>query len=89
MDKLVENNQIVYQYSSQSGEVEGHYNPNGSYLNIAAVCNEFGNVMGIMPHPEKYVHKYQHPCWTRYQNLKEEGEGLLIYRNAVNFAKRF
>jgi phosphoribosylformylglycinamidine synthase len=42
-----------------------------------------------MPHPEKYVHKYQHPSWTRYPNLKEEGEGLLIFKNALNYAKKF
>jgi len=89
IEKMSENGQIVYQYSSQSGEIDDLYNPNGSYFNIAAICNEYGNVFGIMPHPEKYIHKYQHPSWTRYQNLKEEGEGLLIFKNAVNYAKKF
>jgi phosphoribosylformylglycinamidine synthase len=89
LKKLVDNEQIIYQYSSQSGEVKEEYNPNGSTFNIAAICNEHYNVLGIMPHPEKYVHKYQHPSWTRYPNLKEEGEGLLIFKNALNYAKKF
>ncbi len=88
LDKLFENGQVVYQYSSQSGEVSEIFNPNGSFRNIAAISNEYFNVLGIMPHPEKYVHKYLHPSWTRYQTLKEEGEGLIIFKNAVNFARK-
>ncbi len=89
IDKLFENGQIVYQYSSQSGEVSEIFNPNGSLSNIAAICNEHQNVLGIMPHPEKYIHKYLHPNWTRYQTLKEEGDGLIIFKNAVNYARKF
>lgn len=89
LDKIVENNQIVYQYSSQSGDISEKFNPNGSYLNIAAICNENGNVMGIMPHPEKFINKYMHPTWTKYPNIKEEGDGLFIFKNAVDYAKKF
>lgn len=89
LERLVSNNQIVYQYSSIDGYVSDEFNPNGSLLNIAAITNEYGNVLGIMPHPEKYVHKYLHPAWTRYPNLKDEGDGLLIYSNAVKLAKKF
>lgn len=89
LSRLIEGDQIVYQYSNQSGEVKEESNPNGSVMNIAAICNEYFNVMGIMPHPEKYIHKYLHPSWTRYQSLKEEGDGMLIFRNAVNYARRF
>jgi Phosphoribosylformylglycinamidine (FGAM) synthase, glutamine amidotransferase domain len=69
--------------------VDEAYNPNGSVMNIAAITNEYGNVFGIMPHPEKFVIKYQHPNWTRFPNLKEEGDGLFIYSNAVKLAKKF
>ncbi|MDT7865134.1 MAG: phosphoribosylformylglycinamidine synthase I [Thermoproteota archaeon] len=87
--KLFDEDQIVYQYSHPDGKVDEKANPNGSKYNIAAICNEYGNVLGIMPHPEKFIHKYMHPCWTRFPNLKEEGDGLFIFKNAVNYAKKF
>lgn len=50
---LVENNQIVFQYSSKDGEVSEEFNPNGSVNNIAGIINKRGNVLGMMPHPER------------------------------------
>lgn len=54
-EEIVEKNLIVYHYVSEKGELDDHYptNPNGSFLNAAAVCNPAGNVMAIMPHPER------------------------------------
>lgn len=51
--RLVENNQIVFKYSTEGGEVTEASNPNGSQLNIAGLVNEAGNVLGMMPHPER------------------------------------
>ncbi len=45
--------QIVFRYSSPYGEVDDAYNPNGSIEGIAGICNERGNVLGMMPHPER------------------------------------
>lgn len=50
---LVDNNQVVFQYSSKDGEVSEDYNPNGSAMNIAGIINKEGNVLGMMPHPER------------------------------------
>lgn len=50
---LVENNQILFQYCSSKGEISKEYNPNGSILNIAGIINKQGNVLGMMPHPER------------------------------------
>lgn len=47
LDKLEENNQVVFWYAEE--------NPNGSLRNIAGICNERGNVLGMMPHPERAV----------------------------------
>ncbi|MEW9491086.1 MAG: phosphoribosylformylglycinamidine synthase I [Candidatus Aramenus sulfurataquae] len=44
---------MVFQYSNEKGEVSEDYNPNGSVLNIAGIANEEGNVIGLMPHPER------------------------------------
>jgi len=51
--RLVDNNQIVFKYCSQDGEVTDASNPNGSRMNIAGIVNESGNVLGMMPHPER------------------------------------
>lgn len=52
---LQENNQIVFKYCSESGEITKEMNPNGSSLNIAGIINKSGNVLGMMPHPERCV----------------------------------
>ncbi|MBI4728507.1 MAG: phosphoribosylformylglycinamidine synthase subunit PurQ [Acidobacteria bacterium] len=47
--------QVVFRYCTPSGEVSAAGNPNGSLDGIAGVCNEAGNVLGMMPHPEHAV----------------------------------
>lgn len=62
------------------------FNPNGSINAIAGISNESGRLFGLMPHPEAYLHRVNHPRWTR-ENLPEEGQGLTIFRNAINFIR--
>jgi phosphoribosylformylglycinamidine synthase len=62
-------------------------NPNGSTGAIAALCDPTGRLMGLMPHPEAFVHYTQHPRWTR-EDLPEEGDGLVLYKNAAEYVKR-
>ena len=50
---LEKNNQIAFRYSSPNGEINSNYNPNGSINNIAGILNSSGNVLGMMPHPER------------------------------------
>jgi phosphoribosylformylglycinamidine synthase len=50
---VIENNQIVFKYCSREGEVDEQYNANGSLMNIAGIMNKEGNVLGMMPHPER------------------------------------
>lgn len=52
---LKDNGMIVLKYSSKEGIADSKYNPNGSISNIAGICNEKGNVFGLMPHPERAV----------------------------------
>lgn len=54
IEKLENNNQIVFRYSDVNGEITKESNPNGAINNIAGICNEKGNVLGMMPHPERY-----------------------------------
>jgi phosphoribosylformylglycinamidine synthase len=54
---LIENKQTVYRYCNLEGETLDEFpvNPNGSMYNIAALCNPNGNIMAIMPHPERTI----------------------------------
>lgn len=51
--KLQEHDQIIFRYCNENGEITPESNPNGSLLNIAGICNEKRNVLGMMPHPER------------------------------------
>ena len=53
LDKLENNNQVIYRYCNENGEVTQLSNPNGAIRNIAGICNEGRNVFGMMPHPER------------------------------------
>ncbi len=61
-------------------------NPNGSMAAIAGISDPSGRVFGLMPHPEAYLHRTHHPRWTR-EELSEEGMGLLLYKNAIDFIR--
>ncbi len=50
---LEDNNQVLFRYSNASGQHPEAANPNGSINNIAGICNRAGNVLGMMPHPER------------------------------------
>ncbi|MEL7141202.1 MAG: phosphoribosylformylglycinamidine synthase subunit PurQ [Cyanobacteria bacterium J06573_11] len=50
---LEDNNQVLFRYCDASGAVTDQANPNGSVGNIAGICNKAGNVLGMMPHPER------------------------------------
>lgn len=60
-------------------------NPNGSTADIAGLCDPSGRVLGLMPHPERNLHATQHPQWTRREVVGDEGAGMQIFRNAVDY----
>ena len=81
---------IVVQYSDaacQQPTTQYPLNPNGAIEGIAGVCDRTGRVFGMMPHAEGYLHYTNHPRWTREQ-LPEEGDGVAIFRNAVEYIRR-
>jgi phosphoribosylformylglycinamidine synthase I len=53
LDALKRQNRIVFRYATPEGEITAEANPNGSLENIAGICNEAGNVLGMMPHPDR------------------------------------
>jgi phosphoribosylformylglycinamidine synthase len=70
--RLERSGQVVFRYVAADGQVTGDANPNGSINNIAGICNEGRNVVGLMPHPER-------AC----EPLLGSGDGLIVLESAV------
>ena len=91
--RLFANGQVALRYVNPAGEPTQAFpwNPNGSEGAVAGVCDPTGRIFGMMPHPEAYLTPCNHPRWTRQKiegRLPDEGEGLRVFRNAVEFARR-
>lgn len=84
LDRLEQAGQLVLRYSASGSCASQPYNPNGSDLNVAGMCDATGRVLGLMPHPERFIDRTQHPQWTRLPAF-EAGDGLRIFRNAVAY----
>jgi phosphoribosylformylglycinamidine synthase len=69
---LESQNRVVFRYTDASGEATPESNPNGSLANIAGICNEKRNVLGMMPHPDR--------AWDR--RLGSE-DGKLLFESLV------
>ena len=85
---------VTLEYVDEKGERQGYpANPNGSVDNIAGICDMTGRIFGLMPHPERHISIYQGPYWTRMtKKIPERGEagdGFTIFKNGVNFAKKY
>ncbi len=87
LDAVETQQQVVFRYVNADGSpAEYPANPNGSDHAIAGICDPTGRIFGMMPHPERYLSRLNHPRWTR-QPLPDEGDGLSIFRNAVNYIR--
>jgi phosphoribosylformylglycinamidine synthase I len=77
--EMEENNQIVFRYSDDNGRLTSDSNPNGSVENIAGICNLEGNVVGLMPHPERASEPILSPFKTDH--------GKLLFESMINAIK--
>ncbi|HRK30132.1 MAG TPA: phosphoribosylformylglycinamidine synthase I [Tepidisphaeraceae bacterium] len=87
---LWDEDRIALVYVKPDGSPAGGewpHNPNGSADDIAGACDATGLVLGMMPHPERFISPLQHPAWTSWASLPEEAAGLAIFRNAVDHAR--
>jgi phosphoribosylformylglycinamidine synthase subunit PurQ / glutaminase len=73
--RLEDEGRVVFRYVTPEGEVTAGANPNGSVHNIAGIMNERGNVLGMMPHPERSS-----------EALMGGVDGLVIFRSMVESA---
>ncbi len=66
-------NQIIFRYCSPEGQIDEAHNPNGSLYNIAGISNKAGNVLGMMPHPERCT-----------EDILNSTDGRLIFESLIN-----
>ncbi len=80
---------VALRYCDEKGRPTTAYpaNPNGSPGGVAGLCSPSGLLFGLMPHPEAFLHRVNHPRWTR-EELPQEGAGMLFFRNAFDYASQ-
>ncbi|MFW6066168.1 MAG: phosphoribosylformylglycinamidine synthase subunit PurQ, partial [Planctomycetota bacterium] len=72
--RLRDGGQVALRYVDEQGQPGGYpVNPNGSIDDVAAICDASGRVMGLMPHPERFVENTHHPQWTRRRLRRADG----------------
>ncbi|MCD6388752.1 MAG: phosphoribosylformylglycinamidine synthase subunit PurQ [Desulfobulbaceae bacterium] len=90
LQRIQDNNLVVLRYAHPETfepTMEYPYNPNGSPDAIAGICDPSGRLFGLMPHPEAFLHRTNHPRWTR-EELPEEGQGIALFRNGIDFIRK-
>jgi len=88
LERLYENNQLVFRYCDKDGEyAEDCFpaNPNGSFHDIAGICNSEGTIFGLMPHPERAFYWWQQPDWTRQKQMPQYGDGKPIFESLIKY----
>ncbi|MDD5011780.1 MAG: phosphoribosylformylglycinamidine synthase I [Phycisphaerae bacterium] len=87
-EKIKSDDRVAFRYVDENGNF-GPFpiNPNGSTDSVAGLCDSTGRVMGLMPHPERFVRFTQHPHWTRLED-KSRADGRTIFDNAVKYIKQ-
>lgn len=82
---------VAMRYVNEAGEPTEQWpdNPNGSPHAIAGLSDPTGRIFGLMPHPDAFLYGVHHPQWQRRKiegTLRDEGEGIGIFRNGVDHA---
>jgi len=87
LEKIKTAGHIALKYVDERGR-QGPYpiNPNGSVDSIAGLTDKTGRVLGLMPHPERFVRPTQHPHWFRLENNRDP-DGMTVFTNAVNYVR--
>jgi phosphoribosylformylglycinamidine synthase I len=90
LHRLYENDQLVFRYVRDDGsfaEMEPWHNPNGAWHDIAGICNPEGNVIGLMPHPERAYFGWQTPYWTS-EKFIPYGDGRAFFESVIKYVER-
>lgn len=85
LNKMKVDNQVALRYVDSRGDSAGYpFNPNGSMDDIAGITDSSGRILGLMPHPERFIFKHHSPFW---KDKEEVPFGLKIFKNAVVYFK--
>ncbi len=87
--KQIENQGLIaLRYVDESGKQTMDYpaNPNGALHSIAGITDKTGRIIGLMPHPERFVLRAQHPNFRRMK--VEKPDGLLFFEEMINYVSR-
>lgn len=76
IEQLERDKRVIFRYATADGQVTPEANPNGSIANIAGICNDTRNVVGLMPHPER-------AC----ESMLGSDDGLVLFESAVDWVK--
>lgn len=90
LNEIVANNLHAVQYidpETKEPTLDYPFNPNGSPLGIAGLTDPSGRILGLMPHPEAYNHKTNHPSWTRGTS-SDMPLGLAMLEAGVQYLKK-
>jgi len=86
LERLWSEGHIALRYVDAEGREGGFpINPNGSVDAIAGLTDATGRVLGLMPHPERYIHSTQHPHWTRLGAPRPDG--TMFFTRAVEYVR--
>jgi phosphoribosylformylglycinamidine synthase I len=87
LQRLIAEGYVAYKYVDANGE-EGPFpiNPNGSVASIAGLTDSTGRILGLMPHPERFIRRTHHPRWSRL-GADLDPDGIKIFRNAVRYIR--
>jgi len=88
--RLIKSDQLVFRYCDEHGNAaDGRYpeNPNGSFYNIAGICDPSGTIFGLMPHPERAYYGIQLPDWTAMGKAPRYADGKLIFESMVEYLR--
>lgn len=77
LKELKRNKQIIFRYCNREGRTGSEFNPNGAIDNIAGIINRKGNVLGMMPHPERSS-----------ESTLGSNDGLLVFKSAIKWLEK-
>lgn len=83
-ERLVASAAVALRYVPGGPDPAAPANPNGSEADAAGLCDATGRVLGLMPHPERFIEATQHPTWTS-RPVESMPDGLKIFTQAVTF----
>jgi len=88
LERIENEKLVVMRYCTPTGEPTQDYplNPNGSLHAIAGITDPSGRILGLMPHPERFVQKTHHPNWRRNPDIQPQG--LPLFEQMVQYAEQ-